>query len=334
MDFSQAPIVTIWEVTQACDLVCLHCRASARPWRHPGELTTEEGLRLIDEAAEMGTRLFVFSGGDPLKREDLCTLIRHAADRRLHPSVTPSATPLLTYDAIAQMAAAGAEAVAISLDGDDDASHDSFRGWSGAFQRSLAAAADVRRAGLRLQINTTVTAGNWRRLPGIARLVADLGAQRWSLFFLVPVGRGASLTPLTAEEHEEVYQWLADIREQVPFAIKTTEGPAYRRVLMQRGAGRRAAVSDGKGFCFISHTGEVMPSGFLPVSAGNVRRQSLASLYRDSELFRSLRDPNQLRGKCGRCPFREVCGGSRARAYAMTGDYLAAEPTCAYEPPL
>lgn len=332
MDLARAPIVAIWEVTQACDLACLHCRASARPWRHPSELTTREGLRLIEEAAALGTRLFVFSGGDPLKRRDLATLIRHAADCQLHPSVTPSATPLLTYGAVAEMADAGVEAVAISLDGSDAPSHDAFRGWSGAFDRSIAAASYVRQAGLRLQINTTVSTTNKDELSKIARRVTELGAQRWSVFFLVPTGRGAKLQPLSAEEHEQVYEWLADLRLHVPFAVKTTEGPAYRRVLQQRGAGPRVSVGDGKGFCFISHTGDVMPSGFLPIVAGNVRDTPLALIYRGSDLFRSLRDPTRLKGKCGRCFFRNACGGSRARAYAMTGNYLAEEPTCVYVP--
>ena len=332
VDFHRAPVVLIWETTRACDLVCAHCRASAQPDRHPWELTTAEAERLIDEAAEMGTRLFVFTGGDPLKRPDLLTLIRRAARRGLHPSVTPSATPLLTRERIQAMAEAGAEAIALSLDGDDAPLHDAFRGWEGSFARTVAAAGYVREAGLRLQINTTVTRLNWRRLDRIARLVAELGARRWSVFFLVPTGRGAHLEPLSAEEHEEVYQWLADLEGQVPFAIKTTEAPAYRRVLVQRGRPARPAIGDGKGFCFVSHVGAVFPSGFLPLAAGNVRTAPLARLYRDSELFRALRDPARLRGRCGRCPFRELCGGSRARAFAMTGDVLAEEPTCAFDP--
>lgn len=331
-NYDRSPVVTIWETTRACDLVCRHCRASAEPHRHPLELTTEEAEVLIDQAAELGTRLFVFTGGDPLKRPDLYRLIRRAAERRLHPSVTPSATPLVTRDAIFRMAEAGAEAIALSLDGDEAELHDTFRGWEGSFRRTLEAAAHVREAGLRLQINTTVTRLNWRRLDRIARRVEEMGARRWSVFFLVPTGRGAVLEPLSAEEHEQVYHWLADLQPRVPFAIKTTEAPAYRRVLAQRGAPPRAAIGDGKGFCFISHIGEVYPSGFLPVSAGNVRRASLVEIYRHSPLFRALRDPARLKGRCGRCPYREICGGSRARAYAMTGDYLAEEPTCAFDP--
>ena len=332
LDLSQSPIVTIWEVTQACDLACLHCRASARPYRNPAELTTEEGLRLIDQAAELGTRLFVFTGGDPLKRPDLYRLIRHAAELGLHPSITPSATPLLTDEAIQAMAEAGADAVALSLDGDDAELHDSFRGWSGSFAQTIRAAAAVRRAGLRLQINTTVTRHNVHRLEAIAERVAELGAMRWSVFFLVPVGRGAALPVLSAEEHERVYEWLVEFEERAPFAVKATEAPAFRRVRMQRGRRPGLPISDGRGFCFISHTGEVYPSGFLPVSAGNVRDAALSELYRNSPLFRALRDPSRLKGRCGVCPFRDVCGGSRARAYAMTGDYLAEEPTCAFDP--
>ncbi len=242
IDFDRAPVILIWETTQACDLVCRHCRASAQPHRHPLELATDEARRLIDEAAEMGTRLFVFTGGDPLKRPDLNVLIRHAAHRGLHPSVTPSATPLLTAERIRAMAEAGAEAIALSLDGDEAALHDAFRGWSGSFARTLEAARAVREAGLRLQINTTVTRLNWRRLDRIARLVAELGAGRWSVFFLVPTGRGATLEPLDAAEHEAVYRWLADLEGKVPFAIR----PRRRRrtaACWANAAGRRARPS-------------------------------------------------------------------------------------------
>ena len=324
--------MTIWEVTQACQLACLHCRASARPRRHPGELSTAEGLNLLEQAAAAGTRLFVFTGGDPLERPDLFTLIRRAAELGLHPSVTPSATPRLDDEAVKALAAAGAEAVAMSLDGDTAAVHDGFRGWSGSFERTLTAAAAVRRAGLRLQINTTVTRHNYERLEAIAARVAELGAMRWSVFFLVPTGRGAALEVLSADEHERVYEWLVRLEQRAPFAVKATEAPAFRRVLVQHGRPPRAPINDGRGFCFISHVGDVYPSGFLPVAAGNVRRTPLAEIYRNSPLFRALRDPSRLKGRCGICRFREICGGSRARAYAMTGDYLAEEPTCAFEP--
>lgn len=332
LDLAKSPVVTIWEVTQACDLVCKHCRADAQPHRRSGELTTAEGLRLLEQAVDLGTRLFVFTGGDPLKRPDLTKLIGHAKDLNLHPSVTPSVTPLLTTAAIEEMADAGAEAIALSLDGDDAELHDGFRGWSGSFDQTLRAAAAVRAAGLRLQINTTVTRFNLDRLEAIARHVTELGAMRWSVFFLVPIGRGAELQVLSPAEHERVYEWLVAVEQRMPFAVKATEAPAYRRVLMQHKRPPRLPVSDGRGFCFISHTGEVFPSGFLPVSAGNVRRSTLTELYRESELFRALRDPSLLKGRCGICNYREVCGGSRARAYAMTGDYLAEETTCAYEP--
>ncbi|MEX2355480.1 MAG: radical SAM protein [Thermaerobacterales bacterium] len=333
IDYHHAPVVAIWEVTQACDLVCRHCRADAQPCVHPGELSTGEGMQLLEEAAAMGIRLFVFSGGDPLKRPDLIPLVKKAARLRLHPSVTPSATPLLTAEAIDKLAAAGAEAMALSLDGDDAELHDRFRGWPGSFAQTVEAAALVRRAGMRLQVNTTVCRENLSRLEAIAARTAELGAGRWSVFFLVPVGRGSEKDMLSAAEHEDVYERLLALEDRVPFAIKATEAPAYRRFLHQNGQRPPAPVNDGKGFCFISHTGEVYPSGFLPLSGGNVREIPLADIYRESPVFQDLREPDRLGGKCGYCPFRALCGGSRARAYALTGDYLGEEPTCVYVPP-
>ncbi|MFW5974241.1 MAG: radical SAM/SPASM domain-containing protein, partial [Natrialbaceae archaeon] len=195
-----------------------------------------------------------------------------------------------------------------------------------------------------LQVNTTVCRETVSELPAIRELVADLGAVLWSVFFLVPVGRGQVLDPISPERAERVMEWLCEVNADSRFGIKTTEAPHYRRVALQRradsedpgpgddGIGRRTGITAGDGFAFVSHTGELYPSGFLPVSAGNVTEESLVDLYRDSELFRRLRDGDELRGKCGACPYRNVCGGSRSRAYAYTGDPLESDPLCEFVP--
>lgn len=349
-NFDQAPFLVIWEVTQACDLVCRHCRASAIPERHPAELTTAEGLSLLDEIRRFGQVLLVFTGGDPLKRPDLFDLLRYASSLGLRTTVTPSATPLLTAEAIEKFQQAGVARMAISLDGPDAPTHDGMRGVAGSFDRTLFALEQARRIGLETQINTTVTRWNRDRLAAIARLVERYGARLWSVFFLVPVGRASLEDDLTAEQYEQVFELLYELSKGAPFDIKTTEAQHYRRYVAQRrkqqpslrpattgvhdSIGRQAGINDGKGFVFISHTGEIYPSGFLPLPAGNVRTHSLVEVYRHAPLFRTLRNPDLLEGKCGRCLFRNLCGGSRARAYALTGNYLASDPRCVYEPPV
>ncbi|WP_226022628.1 TIGR04053 family radical SAM/SPASM domain-containing protein [Halomicrobium salinisoli] len=343
-DTSERPFVLIWEVTQACELACEHCRADAQPARHPDELSTAEGKALLDRAADFGDgQLVVLSGGDPMKRPDLVELVDHGTDAGLSMTLTPSGTDGLTGDAIDDLADAGLRRMALSLDGSTAERHDAFRGEDGSFEATLRAAEQAKEAGLPLQINTTVCAQTVDDLPAIADRVADLRAVLWSVFFLVPVGRGAVLDPISPDRAEDVMDWLHEVREERPFGIKTTEAPHFRRVGLQRrrgeagdgdagGTKRRAGIVAGDGFAFVSHTGEVYPSGFLPKPAGDVREDDLIEVYRDSDLFTSLRDRDQLRGKCGSCEFREVCGGSRSRAYATTGDPLASDPLCSYVP--
>jgi radical SAM protein len=346
--FDEAPFLVIWELTQACDLACVHCRACAIESRNPFELSTEEGFRLLEEVRSFGDPLMVFTGGDPLKRPDLFPLLEKSVGLGLRTTVTPSATPLLTAEAIERFKECGVARMAISLDGPDAASHDGFRRVVGSFQRTTAALDHARTIGLPTQVNTTVTRHNVTRLGEIARLVELSGAKLWSVFFLVATGRASAEQDLTAEEYEQVFAFLYDLSKTVPFDIKTTEAQHYRRYAAQRrkaegGAQarpappeiiqRQAGINDGKGFVFVSHTGEIFPSGFLPLAAGNVRRDSLCTVYRESPLFRTLRDTDQLQGKCGDCEYRNLCGGSRSRSYALTGNYLAEEPRCIYEPP-
>ncbi|MEJ5368671.1 MAG: TIGR04053 family radical SAM/SPASM domain-containing protein [Bryobacteraceae bacterium] len=346
-DFSEAPFLVIWEVTQACDLACRHCRASAQPERHPAELTRAEAEELIRQIREFGDPLLVFTGGDPLKREDLFDLLRMSVAAGLRTTITPSATPLLTGEAVRRFRDAGVARMAVSLDGADAPQHDGFRGVEGSFRITLEALRAAREAGLETQINTTVTRRNFRSLDRIAALVEDSGARLWSVFFLVVTGRAQLEDDLTAEEYEQVFEFLYRISLTAPFDVKTTEAQHYRRfAARQRKASgaaparasagaiaRQAGINDGKGLLFISHTGEIYPSGFLEISAGNVRNVRLADAYRNSRLFRVLRNADALGGKCGVCEYRNLCGGSRARAWALTGDFLAADPRCSYLPP-
>ncbi len=349
MNFDQSPMLVIWEVTQACDLACVHCRASAQSERNPAELTTVQGYRLLDEIRSFGEPLMVFTGGDPLKRPDLFDLIRYGVKIGLRTNVTPSATPLLTAEAIEGFKAAGVTRMAISLDGPDAASHDDFRGIPGTFDRAMFALRHARDIGLDTQLQTTVTRRNMDRLPEMAELAKEVRTRMWSLFFLIVTGRALENDDLQAAEYEGVFEFMYELSKTAPFGVKTTEAMHYRRYVAQRikaehgptqnenakgVAFRTAGVSDGKGFVFVSHQGEIYPSGFLPVSGGNVLRDSLTDVYRNSPLFKSLRDTGQREGKCGICEYQKICGGSRSRAYASTGNYLAEDPSCVYQPRL
>lgn len=352
IDFSERPFIAIWEVTQACDLACVHCRASAQPDRHPMELSTDEGKALIDQIADMQVPVFVLTGGDPIKRPDLFDLIRYARSREVRVSLTPSATPLLTRDIVVRLKEAGLARLAVSMDGASAEMHDAFRGMSGSFARTLDAVRWANEIGLPVQINTTFSRRNIAEIDDIVALIERLKITLWSVFFLVPTGRGKLNDLLNAEEFEQVFAKIYRLSKTASFDIKTTEAQHYRRYLLQQRVAERKAgqqgptsekvadaigraprgLNDGKGFVFISHIGEVFPSGFLPLSAGNVRRQPLSTIYRESPLFLALRDTSKLEGKCGACEFKEICGGSRSRSYALTGNPLGEEPCCSYVP--
>lgn len=353
IDFNERPFIAIWEVTQACDLACAHCRASAQPDRHPMELSTSEGKHLIDQIAALKVPVFVLTGGDPIKRPDLFELIAHTRSGGVRVSLTPSATPLLTREITVRLKEAGLARLAVSMDGASAETHDAFRGMDGSFARTLDAVRWANEIGLPVQINTTFSRRNIGEIDSIVALMDKLKITLWSVFFLVPTGRGKLNDLLSAEEFESVFEKVYSLSKTARFDIKTTEAQHYRRyILQQRVAERRLGTSsstvheksvdaigraprglnDGKGFVFISHKGEVFPSGFLPLSAGNIRQQELATIYRDSPLFRDLRDTSKLEGKCGSCEFKEICGGSRARAYALTGNPYAEEPCCSYVP--
>lgn len=337
----------------------------------PGELTTEEGRRLLTELAEMGTPICVLSGGDPAKRADLCELVAHGARLGMRMATIPAATPLLTRELVQGLKDAGLAQMALSLDGPTAEVHDAFRGVPGAYERTLQGAEFAREVGLPLQINTTFSSYNLEHFEAMAELVQRLGAVFWEVFFLVPMGRGKEVGQLNAEQFELLFEKLASYSHRVDFIVKITEAPHYRRFLVQEhqrreapgvglgeGRPRRPAVKGelpwhmrrdfgpggsiglapkgvnaGNGHLFVSYRGDIYPSGFLPLTCGNIRETSLKEVYRYHPVFQELRNPDLLKGKCGVCGYRHLCGGSRARAFAMTGDYLAEEPFCAYEPP-
>ncbi|MBC7596188.1 MAG: TIGR04053 family radical SAM/SPASM domain-containing protein [Kineosporiaceae bacterium] len=368
-DAAERPFIVIWEVTRACQLVCTHCRADAIRSRNPFELTTDEGRRLLDDLASFGAPrpLVVLTGGDPFERPDLPELVAHGTKLGLSMALSPSVTDRLTREVLVELHDAGAKAISLSLDGASAQTHDSFRGVDGVFDATMEAARMVREVGYRLQINTTVTRNTVHELPEILKTVLELGTTLWSVFFLVPTGRGKLLEPLTAAEEEEVLHWLHDVSALV--AIKATEAPHYRRIAIQRAGVDEDSLDDvfpvgplraelrhnteellsgheprrrhprapidvnsGRGFAFVDHVGMVYPSGFLPVSVGPVRDQSFPEIYRDSLLLQELRDPDAFGGRCGQCEFRTVCGGSRSHAYATSGDPLAEDPSCLYQP--
>ncbi|MBS4209403.1 TIGR04053 family radical SAM/SPASM domain-containing protein [Bacillus sp. FJAT-50079] len=350
-DYNVNPFIVIWEVTRACALKCLHCRAEAQYKADPRQLSFEEGKRLIDEIAEMDHPLFVFTGGDPLMRPDLYNLARYAIEEKKLPvSMTPSATPRVTFKAIQKAKEVGLSRWAFSLDGSCAEIHDHFRGTKGSYDMTMRGIEYLKEMSIPIQVNTTVSNYNLHDLEAISQKVEEMGAVLWSLFFLVPTGRGMEKDMITPEQHEEVMKWLYRIQRKMPYGVKTTEAPFYRRVFLQEKqkmgetlsnqVGKREdllgrahkSVNDGDGFVFISHIGDVYPSGFLPVVCGNVREQSLADIYRNSSVMQELRNKSLLKGKCGVCEFKEICGGSRSRAYAVTGDYLESDPSCAYIP--
>jgi radical SAM protein with 4Fe4S-binding SPASM domain len=337
--YPNAPRRVYWELTRACGLACKHCRAEALHERLPDELDKEEAFRVLDSLARANpTPVVVLTGGDPLERPDFWQILDYAKEKKLHVDVAPSATPRLTREVIADLEKHGVGAMSLSLDGSDPERHDGLRGIPGCYDMTMVAAAHVAEVGIPLQVNTLVTANTIDDMPAICDRVGDMKAKRWSLFFLVTTGRGSLLPQITAQRAEELFEWLFSMQGKTSFVIATTEAPLYRRVLLShRGEKGDAAVPgagmrDGNGILFISYRGDVTPSGFLPLSVGNVREQDVLELYRDTPLFKQLREPSQFHGRCGICSYNNVCGGSRGRAYAATGDPLSEDPLCVHQP--
>jgi radical SAM protein len=350
-DFDKAPFTIAWEVTRACAYACVHCRADALHKRDPRELSTWEARNLIDRLASFGNNpILIFTGGDPMMRPDLFELIAYASERGLRCSLTPTATALPTTGRLEKARDAGIRRVALSLDAPRAEIHDDFRQVKGSWQRTMDTLHRAHAVGLSVQVNTTVARHNIEILHEMVPFIQEVGAVQWSVFFLVPTGRAMAEQMITAEQHERVFNWLYDLAQVAPFDIKATAAPMYRRVAIQRkrtsgdgkpvtfqSAGFQYAdglnrptrgVNDGNGFLFISHIGEIQPSGFLPVTAGLVREHDVVDIYQHSKIFKDLRNPALYKGVCGSCQFRDVCGGQRGRAFGLTGDYLESDPAC------
>jgi radical SAM protein len=359
-DFGTNPLMFYYEITQACDLVCKHCRASAQEKPAEDELPTELSLRLIDQVASFPRKPhIVFTGGDPLKRADLFTLIRHAVQKELSVALTPSATPLATRQAFEEAKTAGVQAFGISLDGPTADVHDAFRGFEGSFNKTTEMLQTTKSLQIPVQINTSITRRNVALIDEMAEHLAQFGGVvMWSIFFLVPVGRGMEEERILPEEYETVFEKLWHHANEKPFAIKTTEAPHYRRFVLRKGGHpldvprpfrfrkegsdesemiakvrHRAplGITDGRGIMFVSHNGLIFPAGFLPLECGRFPQDSVVETYQSHPTFKALQNPDNYKGICGRCEYRYVCGGSRARAFAVTGDPLEAEPDCCYQ---
>lgn len=348
--YGRAPMLVYWEMTNACGLACRHCRASAMAQRSPLELTLDEGKRLLDDITGFGRPYphVVFTGGDPLLRPDLEELVAAATERTIGCSLAPAATGLLTKPTLDRLKAAGVQNISLSIDGSTAEIHDGFRGVAGTFETTLGSARIAREGGLPIQVNTLITDETLADLPAIYQLMTTLDIMRWSLFYLISVGRGSALREVSPGESERLNRWLFELSRTAPFQVKTTEAMHYRRVAIRAmeaegmddeaialtSVGRGFGIRDGNGIMFVNHDGAVYPSGFLPIAVGNVRETSIVELYRSSVVFTSLRDPAQFKGRCGRCEYVRICGGSRARAFAWTGDPLESDPLCPYVPPL
>jgi heme b synthase len=336
-----------WEVTRACNLACRHCRASAHPEPFPGELSTSEARELIDTFPRVGSPIVIFTGGEPLMRSDIFELAARVRDRGLRPVMAPNGT-LLTDENVREMRKAGIERVSVSIDGPDAQSHDRFRGVPGAFEASMRGIEHLNRAGLEFQINTTVTRENLPHFKEIFRLAERLGAVAWHIFLLVPTGRAQDLQAeiISAEEYERLLNWFYQFRKRTSMQLKATCAPHYHRILRQRAREDGLEVSyanfgldalsrgclGGVGFCFISHSGQVQPCGYLELDCGQIRETPFPDIWSGSEVFRQLRSREHYRGKCGICEYHRVCGGCRARAWSMQGDYLGEEPLCSHQP--
>jgi AdoMet-dependent heme synthase len=342
-------MLVYWEMTQACGLACKHCRAEAMPTPHPLELNHDDSKALLNQLVGFGDPLphLILTGGDPLSRKDIYELIDYACGLGLEVSITPSATPELTNEAISKLQQHGIQSLGLSLDGSCAEKHDNIRAVPGTFDRTMEAARQAGRLGIPIQVNTLVAEETADDLPAIYELLrTSFPVMRWSLFFLISVGRGKALNEVSPEDGEGIMNWVLDLVPRAPFAVKTTEAPSYRRLALDRvrtsgletpelrdtALYKGFQIRDGHGIVFVSNLGEVYPSGFLPMPCGNVRSQSLVEIYRNSSIFRALHSPEKFLGRCGACEFKHICGGSRARAFAHTGNLLEADPFCPYVP--
>lgn len=336
-----------WETTRNCNLSCLHCRASATSGPYSGELDTQAAFNLLDQIAVVGSPIVILTGGEPLLRKDIFDIAAYGTARGMRMVMAPNGT-LLNEELAYKLVESGIQRISISLDGADPERHDRFRGVPGAFKSALAGIEHAKKAGIEFQINTTITKTNLDQIPLILKLAESLGAAAHHIFLLVPTGRGKYIVDqeIDAQEYEKTLNWFYDQRNRTSLQLKATCAPHYYRILRQRAKADGQTVSfeshgldavtrgclAGTGFCFISHTGIVQPCGFLDVNCGDVTKEPFDHIWRHSGVFKTLRDTHQLKGKCGRCEYRRVCGGCRARAYEATGDFMEPEPLCLFKP--
>lgn len=336
-----------WETTRACNLACKHCRAVAQPEPEAGQLSREEAFTLIDSFNQVGKPIVIFTGGEPMLRPDIYELIDRVKSRDLTCAFSPNGT-LITAESARRLKEAGVDRCSISIDGASAAAHDDFRGVKGAFDASMRGIAELRKAGVPFQVNTTVTRANLASFKKIFELCQKIGAAAWHIFLLVPTGRAENLLDqvIGPEEYEEVLRWFYEFRKKADMQLKATCAPHYYRIMRQKAVAENLPVSPanfgldamtrgclgGIGFCFISHCGQVQPCGYLPLDCGNIKEKPFPQIWRESEIFRQLRTPAEYEGKCGICEFHRVCGGCRARAHSMKGNFLAEEPLCLYQP--
>ena len=341
--------IVAWETTRNCNLSCVHCRASATQGPFRGELNTAASFCLLDQISQVGKPIIILTGGEPLLRTDIFDIAKYGTDIGLKMVMAPNGT-LITENIAKQMADSGIQRISISLDGANRESHDRFRGVDDAFEGALRGIRLVKDAGIEFQINTTITKTNLHEIPKIQDLAVKLGAVAHHIFLLVPTGRGKYIVDqeITATEYENTLNWFYDQREKTSLQLKATCAPHYYRILRQRAKQEGKSITfkshgmdavtrgclGGTGFCFISHRGIVQPCGFLNVNCGDITQASFADIWNRSDIFLSLRNFDELKGKCGVCEFKKVCGGCRARAYEATGDFLAEEPLCSYQPVL
>lgn len=341
------PHLIAWEVTRRCNLNCLHCRAGAQNKRYPNELTTEQCYRLLDNIVSFARPIIILTGGEPMLREDIFEIAAYGSKLDLR-MVLATCGMLIDDDAAKKMIASGIQCISVSIDGASAPSHDGFRRVDGAFIAAMAAIETAKRNNLAFQINTTITKHNLSELSDIMRLAEQLGAVTFNPFLLVPTGRGKELADqeISPEQYEQVLQWLSKQRDKSKFQVRVTCAPHYQRILRQnplpnnqnsntnRSRFTPAGCMGGKSFAFISHIGKVQICGFLETEAGDLQQNNFnfADIWDNSEFLRQIRQVDNYRGKCGYCPYRRICGGCRARAHALTGDYLESEPFCIYQP--
>ncbi|MEN6474453.1 MAG: radical SAM protein [Syntrophaceae bacterium] len=324
----KAPFILAWELTRACNLECLHCRAVATPERDPAELTTDQGRRLLGDLAALGTKMVILSGGEALMRPDVLDLARYGAQAGLRMTLATNGA-LATPEVARAIEASGIVRVSVSLDGVTPEVHDTLRGRPGAFELALSGIENLIRAGVQVQVNTTVAAMNVDQMEAFPAFIKSLKAMAWHVFFLVPTGRGHDLAPATIQEYRAMLEGFHKLYAQGGIECKATCAPQFYRMLSEAGQPvRTKGCLAGDGFGFVSSIGEVQPCGFLALACGNVKEQPFEEIWRTAPDLVRLRQAKDLSGKCGRCTYQAVCGGCRARAFEILGDSMATDPIC------